>query len=94
MPLGLLENSYLRLKSLSHRKVGSEFTKGSSEPHDPIYVLADGEVSVHAGQIERVGDGVMNLRWPFMARRRHLSGDLSVGSLFRPAGGALKPLRR
>jgi len=49
MPLGLLENSYLRLKSLSQRKIGIEFTQGSSNLRDPINVLADGEVSVHAG---------------------------------------------
>jgi len=62
LPLGLLENSYLRLKRLSHRKVGIELTKRSGKLRDPFNVLADGEVSIHAGGIDRVGDGDMNLR--------------------------------
>jgi hypothetical protein len=57
LPLGLLENCDLRLKSLSHRKVGIKFTKGSGNLRDPINVLAEGEVGVHALLIERPGDG-------------------------------------
>ena len=49
MSFSLLENRDLRLKSLSHRNVGIEFTKGSCNLRDPFNVLADGEVSIHAG---------------------------------------------